>query len=85
MDWCVMAKVGTSPKPLQLEKPKPATVDKLSSKDTNKTSQEIQQLSRLRNPFGLNFSCRAAPSGPVWERFDLLGNRTKVPPEDICV
>lgn len=34
MDWCVLTKVGTTPKPLQLEKPKPATVDKLSSKDT---------------------------------------------------
>lgn len=34
MDWCVMTKVGPTPKPLQVEKPKPATVDKLSSKDT---------------------------------------------------
>lgn len=45
----------------------------------------MQQHSRLRNPDGLSFSCRAAPCGPVWERCNFLGNRNEVPAEGICV
>lgn len=39
----------------------------------------------LRNPDGLNFSHRAAPSKPTWERSNLLGNKNEVLPENICV
>lgn len=84
MDWSVTIKVGTALNHCRWRNTNLLVWIKYAPKTPKKTSLDIQWLSRLRSPGGLNFSHTTAV-GTCGSRSNLLGNRNEVPPECICV